>query len=64
MPTRHRGQSAWDAPGVDPVRLEVEVHVLENGAYRCAQAATSGDTVRSVLLPDLTFAAARIFTFA
>ncbi|MCY4120919.1 MAG: Uma2 family endonuclease [Acidobacteria bacterium] len=49
---------------VDPVRLEIEVHVLENGAYRCAQVATRGDTVRSILLPDLTFAAARVFTFA
>ena len=49
---------------VDPFRLEIEVHVLENGAYRCAQVATRVDTVRSVLLPDLTFAAARIFTFA
>ena len=49
---------------VDPVRLEIEVHVLENGAYRCAQVATRVDTVRSVLLPDLTFAAVRIFAFA
>ena len=49
---------------VDPVRLEIEVHALENGTYRCAQIATSGDTVRSVLLPDLTFTTARIFTFA
>ena len=48
---------------VDPVRLEIEVHVLENGAYRRAQLATRGDTVRSVLLPDLTFTAAGIFTF-
>ena len=49
---------------VDPVRLEIEVHALGNGTYRCAQMATGGDTVRSVLLPDLTFTAARIFTFA
>ena len=49
---------------VDPVRLEIEVHALENGTYRCAQIATSGDTVRSVLLPDLAFTTARIFTFA
>ena len=48
----------------DPVRLEIEVHALDNGAYRCAQIATSGDTVRSVLLPDLAFTTARIFTFA
>ena len=49
---------------VDPVRLEIEVHVLENRAYRRAQVATGGDTARSVLLPDLTFPVARIFTFA
>ena len=47
---------------VDPVRLAIEVHAFENGAYRCAQVATGGDTVRSVLLPDLTFTAAGIFT--
>ncbi len=49
---------------VDPVRLEIEVHVLEGGAYRRAQLATGVDTVRSVLLPDLSFAAAGIFPFA
>ena len=49
---------------IDPVRLEIEVHALDNGAYRSAQVATRVDTVRSVLLPGLTFAAARIFPFA
>ena len=49
---------------VDPVRLEIEVHVLENGAYRCAQVATRGDTVRSILLPDLAFVAESVFSFA
>ena len=49
---------------VDPVRLEIEVHALENGGYRRAQVATGVDTVRSVLLPDLTFTAAGIFPFA
>ena len=49
---------------VDPVRLEIEVHTLDRGACRCARIATRGDEVRSVLLPDLTFAAARIFPFA
>ena len=49
---------------VDPVRLEIEVHALENGGYRRAQVATGVDTVRSVLLPDLTFTAASIFHFA
>ena len=48
---------------VDPVRQQVEVHVLEQGAYRRTQVVTAGDTVRSILLPDLTFAAAGIFTF-
>jgi len=48
---------------VDPVGRQVEVHVLEDGAYRQAQVATGGDIVRSVLLPDLTFTAAGIFTF-
>ena len=48
---------------VDPVALQVEVHTLEKGAYRQAQLATGGDIVRSVLLPDLSFAAAAIFTF-
>ena len=49
---------------VDPVHLQIEVHALENGAYRQAQVATGGDTVRSVLFPDLTFPVARIFPFA
>ena len=49
---------------VDPVRLEIEVHALENGRYRRAQVATGVDTVRSVLLPDLSFAADSIFPFA
>ena len=48
---------------VDPVGRQVEVHVLEDGAYRQAQVATGGDIVRSVLLPDLSFAAVGIFTF-
>ena len=50
---------------VDPVRLQIEVHVLdEEGSYRRAQLATAGDTVRSILLPDLAFAADGIFPFA
>ena len=48
---------------VDPVDRQVEVHVLEDGAYRQAQVATGGNIVRSVLLPDLSFTAAGIFTF-
>ena len=49
---------------VDPFSRQIEVCVLAAGAYRRAQAASAGDTVRSVLLPDLTFDAARVFTFA
>lgn len=47
---------------VDPLGRQVEVHVLEDGADRQAQVATGGDIVRSVLLPELTFTAAGIFT--
>jgi Uma2 family endonuclease len=49
---------------VDPYDQRIEVHVPADGGYRRAQAASAGDTVRSVLLPDLTFDAARVFTFA
>ena len=48
---------------VDPLRQRIEVHVLADGAYQLEQAARRDDTVLSVLLPDLTFPAARIFTF-
>ena len=48
---------------VDPVGRQVEVHALEGRAYRQVQVATGGDTVRSVLFPDLTFEAAGLFTF-
>ena len=47
----------------DPVAGRIEVHVLGGGGYRQAQVATGGDTVRSVLLPDLAFEAGSIFTF-
>ena len=47
---------------VDPVRRQLEVHVLEAGAYRLAQAARAGDTVRSALLPDLGFDVDELFT--
>ena len=47
---------------VDPLRRQIEIHVLDpDGACRHAQTAGEDDTVRSVLLPDLTFDAARIF---
>ena len=50
---------------VDPVRLRIEVHVSrERGLPLQRQAATGGDIVRSVLLPDLAFAAGSIFPFA
>ncbi len=48
---------------VDPVRKQIEVHALENRAYRQAQTASAADdTVKSVLFPDLKFVAARVFT--
>lgn len=46
---------------VDPLRKRIDVHALEDGAYRLAQAAAADHVVRSVLLPDLTFTAARVF---
>lgn len=46
----------------DPVGRQIEVHALEAGAYRLAQTARAGDTVRSVLLPDLGFDADELFT--
>ena len=49
---------------VDPLHRRIEVHVLDRDAgdaYRRAQAAAPGDTVRSVVLPGLTFDAARVF---
>ena len=48
---------------VAPSGRRVEVHVLEGSAYRQAQVATGGDIARSVLLPDLTFEVAGLFTF-
>lgn len=48
---------------VDPVRREIEVHCLEAGTYREVLRARPGGSVRSVLLPDLAFHPARIFTF-
>ena len=46
---------------VDPVARQIEVHALEEGAYRETQVASGDETVQSVLLPDLTFDAARVF---
>ena len=45
---------------VDPLQERMEVHALEDGAYRRAQTAAAEDPVRSVLLPDLAFTAARV----
>ncbi len=42
---------------VDPVSKRTEVHALDDGAYRQAQAASADDVVASVLLPNLVFAA-------
>ena len=50
------------APGCgDPALERIEIHVLDAGAYRLAQAASPGDTVRPVLPAGLTFDAARVF---
>ena len=46
---------------VDPVARQLEVHALEGGVYRATQVASGDDTVRSVLLRDLTFEATRLF---
>ncbi len=56
---RHGVPECWIA---DPIRLQLEVHVLADGAYEQVQAALPGDTARSVLLPDLTIPVADIFT--
>ena len=47
---------------VEPLGRQIEVYALESDAYRLAQTAVPGDVVRSVLLPDLAFAAERVFT--
>ena len=47
---------------VDPVARRIEVRALDDGVYRPAQVAAADDIVRSVVFPNLTFAAARIFT--
>ena len=60
MFARHGVPEYWI---VDPIGRQVEVHVLEGRAYRQAQAATGVDILRSVLLPDLTFGVAGLFTF-
>ena len=46
---------------VDPALERIEIHVLDAGAYRLAQAASPGDTVRPVVPAGLTFDAARVF---
>ena len=47
---------------VDPILEQIAVHALEGRAYRPAQVARAGDTVQSVLLPDLLFDIHRVFT--
>ena len=46
---------------VDPLRRQIEIHALQGGFYRETQVASGDETVRSILLPDLTFEAARAF---
>lgn len=48
----------------DPMRPQLEVYVFADGAYEQAQVALPGDTVRSVLLPDLTLPVAGVFTLS
>ena len=48
---------------VDPAHRRIEVHVLADRVYRLAQAASAKDTVRPVLLPDLTFEVGLLFAF-
>ena len=55
---RYRVPEYWI---VDPVARQIEVHAIENGVYRKTQVASGRETVQSVLLPDLTFEAARVF---
>ena len=40
------------------------MRALQDGTYRLAQTASAEDTVRSILLPELTFPAARVFAFS
>ena len=62
MFARYRVPEYWI---VDPVGRRIEIDVLDDtgGAYRQAQVARPGDTVRSVRLAGLTFDPARVFTF-
>ena len=46
---------------VDPLARRIEVHALDDGVYRETQVAAGDQTVHSILLPDLTFEAARVF---
>ena len=58
MFARHGVSEYWI---VDLTLRQIEVHALEDGAYRQAQVASGDEAVQSVLLPDLTFDAARVF---
>ena len=46
---------------VGPLARQIEVHVLDGGDYRATQVASGAATVRSAVLPDLAFEAARVF---
>ena len=46
---------------IDPDAQRIEIHRLERGSYLLAQTAGPDDIVRSTILPDLRFPAARIF---
>jgi Uma2 family endonuclease len=46
---------------VDPAKNTLEIYVLRTGAYERIVGAGEGDRVTSPTLPDLSFAAARLF---
>ena len=48
---------------LEPKGKRVEVHVLRDGAFTLVRVTRQHDVVRSALLPDLSFPAARIFPF-
>ena len=46
---------------VDPIRETIEICTLTGRAYSLAQTVSTSDSLRSPLLPELTFATAGIF---
>ena len=58
MFARYGVPECWIA---DPLGRQIEVYALESDGYRLTQTAVPGDVVRSARLPDLAFAAERVF---